>query len=586
MGAEISDPVGDDRLDVARVTMGALRAAAYLTDELGHILAVSARAEELLARPSVELVGQDAHDILHRSRYGAPLPRTVCPFREAVLDERLGQGADEWLERGDDGLLPVSWLSTPFETRRQRAGALVIFWPRGDPEVPGARPRQLVSSLTELERLALLAETTTRLSATLEVDEALRSLVNLVVPRLADWAVVDLLGQGMEVRRFAVAHVHDGRLEYREDLQGPMPPVTEDSPMPLSRALRGAAATLAGPETYQGPPDAGIAVEQRRLFEATGMHSAIIAPIRSHRRTLGALTLGRSEQPERFTAADLGLLEDITRRAGLAVDNALLYDRQRKVAETMQRHLLPHLPRVKGLMMTPRYLPAPDASQVGGDWYDAFRLPDGTTALVVGDVVGHDLEAAAGMAQLRNMLRAYAWVQEQSPGEVVNRLERACLALTEVPMATLVFGLLTEQEDGWELRWTNAGHPPPLLVMQDGVTRYLTEGHGSLLGLETGRARPDATATLPLGSTLVLYTDGLVEAPGQSIDKGLENLRRHAASLTRRPLESFADLLLERARPARNEDDVALLALRIPAEPDPYAELMSQLPDAEGLHRF
>jgi serine phosphatase RsbU (regulator of sigma subunit) len=247
----------------------------------------------------------------------------------------------------------------------------------------------------------------------------------------------------------------------------------------------------------------------------------------------------------------------------------------------MQRHLLPRLPRVKGLAMTPRYLPAPDASQVGGDWYDVFSLTAEVTALAIGDVVGHDLEAAAGMAQLRNMLRAYAWLQEHSPSEIVDQLDRACLAIAEVPMATLVFGLLTAKEDGWELCWTNVGHPPPLLVTRDGVARYLTEGHGTLLGLRIGRARPDATATIPRGSTFVLYTDGLIEAPGQSIDEGLENLRRHAASLVQRPLEQFADLLLERARPARNEDDVALLAIRIPAEPDRYAELMSEVSGAK-----
>lgn len=574
--------VESSALDVGRDAVSALREAAYLADDRGCIVSVNAQAESLLGRSAVELIGEDAHELLHRNRYGAPLPRTVCTFREAVLSQRTAQESGCWVERGDGALLPVSWVSTPFDYGQRHLGTLVIFWSRSEPEQPGAWPRQL-SSLTELERLALLAETTTRLSSTLDVEEALHSLVNLVVPRLADWAVVDMITERDEVWRFAVAHAEDGKLVHRDDLEGPMPPVTEDSPMPLSRALRAAAATLAGPETYQGPPDAGIAVEQRRLFRATGMHSAIIAPIRSHRRTLGALTLGRSEQPERFTAADLALLEDITRRAGLAVDNALLYDRQRKVAETMQRHLLPRLPRIKGLRMTSRYLAAPDASQVGGDWYDVFTLRDGGTALVIGDVVGHDLEAAAGMAQLRNMLRAYAWVQERSaPSEVVDRLDRASRAIAEASMATLIFGQLALKADEgeqseWELCWTNAGHPPPLLVTYDGVARYLTESQNILLGFGTGKARVDATTVLPRGSTLVLYTDGLVEAPGQSIDEGLENLRRNAAALARRPLESFADLLLERSRPARNEDDVALLAVRVPAELDPDAELVSEL---------
>ncbi|GDY80234.1 hypothetical protein SAV31267_097190 [Streptomyces avermitilis] len=250
----------------------------------------------------------------------------------------------------------------------------------GDDEVP--------APLTELDRLALLAETTTQLTSTLDVDEAMRRLAALTVPRLADWAVIDLLTERDEVRRALVTEHKDGILVGREDLQGPMPPVPEESPMPLSRALRGAASSLAGPATYQGPPDSGIAVEQGRLFSETGMHSAVIAPIRGLRDVLGALTLGRSTRPDAFTAADLPLLEDITRRAGLALDNARLYQRQRKVAETMQRHLLPQLPTVPGVGMTARYVPAPHASSVGGDWYDAFALTDNSHALASATLSG------------------------------------------------------------------------------------------------------------------------------------------------------------------------------------------------------
>ncbi len=294
------------------------------------------------------------------------------------------------------------------------------------------------------------------------------------------------------------------------------------------------------------------------------MHSAAIAPIRGLREVLGALTLGRSERADKFTAADLSLLEDITRRAGLALDNARLYQRQRKVAETMQRYLLPQLPRITGLEMTSRYLPAPDASHVGGDWYDAFTLGDGDTALVIGDVSGHDLDAAAGMAQLRNVLRSYAWSQKEPPSRIVERVDRAVLRITDVSMATLVLGTLTTDDEGrWTLRWTNAGHPPPLLVTRDGVTEYLTDGGGMLLGTGTDRPRVDGSTALPPGSTLVLYTDGLVESPTHSIDDGLDRLRRNAAALAHRPVEAFTDELLRRARPADNDDDVALLAVRI-----------------------
>ncbi|MFG2653892.1 SpoIIE family protein phosphatase [Streptomyces sp. NPDC048425] len=539
-----------------------LGTGAYLTDELGFIVAVNARGEELLARPASDLVGQDAHDLLHRTSCGEPVPRAQCRMRESVLDGRTEQGEDEWLERGDGTLLPVAWLATPCDIGTRPSATLFLFHSAGRSGRPAQRP-PAGGRLSELERLALLAETTTLLTSTLDIHEALRRLINLVVPRIADWAVIDLISELDEVSRFAVAHAEGGTVVFREDLQGPMPPVPQESPMPLSRALRGVTSSFAGPETYQGPPDSGIAVEQRRLFEATGMHSAIVVPLRSLHDVLGALTLGRADQPDRFTATDAALLEDIARRASLGLENARLYQRQRKVAETMQRHLLPKLPRTPGRRMTARYLPAPDASEVGGDWYDAFTLPDGATALAIGDVVGHDLDAAAGMAQLRNMLRAYAVSQQKPPSKVVEWLDRATLDIAEVSMATLVFARMSENDAGQcELSWTNAGHPPPLLVTHEGMARYLTDGHGILLGVTPDQIRLDATAELPPGATLLLYTDGLIESPSQTLDEGLNRLRRHAASLAHRPLESFTDELLARARPPDNDDDVALLAVR------------------------
>ncbi|MEU1479137.1 SpoIIE family protein phosphatase [Streptomyces sp. NPDC005760] len=543
----------------------AIGTAAYVVDEEGHVIAVNTHAVELLVRPAEAFLGRDAHDLLHRDAHGDPLPRSRCSMRQAFHAGRTTQAAGDHFECGDGTLLPVSWLITPYDVDGQGAGTLVLVHahhPQGTDDRPGTG----AESMPELERLALLAETTTRLTSTLDVEEALDRLVTLVVPRLADWVVVDLITERDEVWRAAVVHSEGDALVRHEDLQGPMPPVPEESPMPLSRALRGVASTLAGPQTYRQEPDSGIAVEQRRLFEVTGIRSAAIAPIRSTRAVLGALTLGRAKDPVDFTTVDLPLIEDIARRAGLALDNARLYQRQRKVAETMQNHLLPQMPRVPGLQMTARYLPAPDASQVGGDWYDAFTLADGATALAVGDVVGHDLEAAAGMAQLRNMLRAYAWSHREPPSRIVARLDEAVMHITDVTMATMIFARIEERDDGhWEVTWTNAGHPPPLLISHDGLADYLTEGHGILLGTGVRTPRTDASALLPPGSTLLLYTDGLIEAVGRSLDEGLQHLRRHAAALAHRPLASFTDQVLRRVRHVRNDDDVALLAVRAPA---------------------
>ncbi|TDD21159.1 SpoIIE family protein phosphatase [Nonomuraea diastatica] len=539
-------------------------AGTYVVDDAGRIVGVNPRAEQMLDRAASTLLGLDAHDMLHRGKYGEPLPRSRCVMRQALIAGETRQSHHEWVERGDGSLMAVSLMVTPCRIGEGGEGALVLFHEDSSPAPVEGERGPSASSMPELDRLALLAETTATLTSSLDVDETVRQLIRLVVPLLADWAVVDLLTEEGGVSRAAVVHYENGVRVHRRNLEGPMPPVPQESSMPLSRALRGVTPALVGPQDYQGPPDSDIAVAQRELFEETGMHSASIAPIRGVREVVGALTLGRSERSSAFTPADLLLVEDIARRAGLALDNARLYERQRRVAETMQRHLLPTLPRVPGLQMSARYLPAPDASQVGGDWYDAFILSGGVTGLVIGDVVGHDLDAAAGMAQVCNMLRAYAGEVEEPPSMIVNRLDEAVVRMAETTMATVIFARVEQPDDTWRLRWTNAGHPPPLLVERDGRTRFLEDGSGLLLGTGLSPVREDAAAELPPGSLLLLYTDGLIESPGHSLDDGLARLARYAASLVDRPFSAICDALLTGVRPSDNDDDVAMLALRIP----------------------
>ncbi|MEV0629233.1 SpoIIE family protein phosphatase [Nonomuraea wenchangensis] len=540
-------------------------AGMYVVDDRGLIVAVNAQAERLVGRRATDLLGRDAHELLHRDSRGGSIPRIRCMVRQAFLSGRTLHSELAWFERGDGSLLSMAWTVAPCELAPGERGALVIFHQIDPAALPGPWAADAEGPMSELDRLALLAETTATLTSTLDVQEILRQLVRLVVPLLADWAVVDLLTEEGGVVRQLVVHHENGELVHHEDLERAMPPVPEASSMPLSRALRGVTGALAGPGTYRGRPDSALAVVQQELFQATGMHSASIAPIRGVRETVGALTLGRASQAEAFTRSELLLVEDIARRAGLALDNARLYERQRRVAETMQRHLLPQLPSVPGLRMTACYRPSPRASQVGGDWYDAFPLPGGATALVIGDVVGHDLDAAAGMAQICNMLRAYAGGQDEPPHAIVDRLDQAVTRMVQPVMATMVLARLEPGPSGrWTLRWTNAGHPPPLLVEHDGRARYLEDGNGLLLGTGLREPRPEAVVELPPGSTLLLYTDGLIESPGRILDEGLDKLAAYAAGLVGRPLDSLCDLLLSGVRPGDNDDDVAMLILRLP----------------------
>ncbi|MEV0969920.1 SpoIIE family protein phosphatase [Microtetraspora glauca] len=540
-------------------------AGLYVLNRWARVVYLNPRGEELLRRSAADVIGHDAHDLLHRTADGTVAQRAECRLLQALLSGTTMHADTEWFARGDGTLLPAYCVSTPYAIDDDRSGTVVIFSERSLDE-----NRSHNAELIDLtDRLALVAESTVALTSTLDMEEALRRLVRLVVPRLADWAVVDLLDDNEELRRVTVVHDENGTIVNVEELEGPMPPVTEQSRQPLSQVLLGAPSTLVIPDMYDELPDSGMAAVQRDLFQTTGMHSAVIAPLRGRLgQVLGALTVGRAAQHRQFGPGELSLVDDIGRRAGLAVDNARLYERERRSVETMQRHLLPPMPEVDDLQMSARYIAAPHASEVGGDWYDVFVLPDGVSALVIGDVIGHDLTAAAQMSQLRNLLRAYAWEYQGPPSLVVDRLDRALPHISTATLATLVFARVEGPEGGpWRLHWTSAGHPPPLLVTENGKVSFLEDGQGLLLGTDVATERPDATAPLPPKATLVLYTDGLIESPNESIDRGMAHLGRHAASLARRPLGAFCDQLIARARPADNEDDIALLALRLPASP-------------------
>ncbi|MFD0366754.1 SpoIIE family protein phosphatase [Streptomyces sp. NPDC127114] len=530
----------------------------YVVDETGRIVSVNDCGLALLRLTPEAAVGHDHHELLHRDPDGHVRPRALCPIMDAVLSQAAGSGAGVCFLRGDGLLLPVHWTATPYPVGNG-AGTLVLFHP-GPVDVSTAAQ----GTLQEFDRLALLAETTTSLTSTMNEEETVDRLARLVLPRLADWMVVDLKADSGDIRRSHVVEHQAGRLVRHTELEGPIPAVTAQSRLPLSRALRGSGASLAGPEVYQGEPDSGIAVVQHELFAATRMHSAVIAPIRGPREVLGALTLGRGDNLVPFTGRDLALLEDIARRAGVALSNARLYQRQRRVSETMQRHLLPRLPEVPGVELHASYLSAPDASQVGGDWYDAFTLPDDTTGLVIGDVAGHDLEAAARMAQLRNMLHALAW-SEPDPPSAVGRLDQVMARTTDLSTATLVLGRLASTgQSGWTWEWTNAGHPPPLLIAADGRAEYLHTTGSVLLGIGTSVTRGRGSVQLPPGSTLLLYTDGLIESRALGVEPGLARLRRHAGALAHHSLGVICERLLDEVRPPDNDDDVALLAVRVP----------------------
>ena len=239
-----------------------------------------------------------------------------------------------------------------------------------------------------------------------------------------------------------------------------------------------------------------------------------------------------------------------------------------RTGESLQRALLGGDPQVPGLLTAARYLPGAREAYVGGDWYDAFPLADGRTMLVIGDVAGHDAPAAAAMAQIRGMLRALARSGHSRPGGVLTALDdvRARLGMDTLVTAT-VATIDTRMLDGSTvpLRWSNAGHPPPVLVRADGAVEVLERAADRLLGaFAEGPPRSDHEVLMHRGDTLLLYTDGLVERRDMTLDDGTAWLVRALQDLGREPLDRMCDGLLN-ALGTRGDDDIALLAVRLPS---------------------
>jgi serine phosphatase RsbU (regulator of sigma subunit) len=255
----------------------------------------------------------------------------------------------------------------------------------------------------------------------------------------------------------------------------------------------------------------------------------------------------------------------IAAQAAAALDNALLYTGQRQVARALQANLLTPPPSTDRFALAARYVPALEHAEVGGDWYDSFVLPSGDTTVIVGDVVGHDLTAAACMAQLRNVVRSIAVDRGDDPGDIVRHADEVAAQLRITNFATLVFGRVETAVDGsLRLRWTNAGHPPPLLLNPDGHARLLRHPPNLPLGIRPSDRRQDHVEALPAGSTLLLYTDGLVEGRHRTVGQGLDRLTATAEKLAALPLEQFCDGVVADMSGPQTSDDIALIALRVP----------------------
>jgi serine phosphatase RsbU (regulator of sigma subunit) len=320
------------------------------------------------------------------------------------------------------------------------------------------------------------------------------------------------------------------------------------------------------------------AVRERRTFyftdsaelaaafpgEATvGLQAAACVPLVGSTRILGALHL-RWDAPRTFYVAERAVIATLAAYVAQALERAQRLHARIGVADILQDAIRSRLPAVERYEVAAHYLPADRQEKVGGDWYDAVSGRDGQLTLVIGDVVGHDIAAAARMGQLRSMLRAYIVDRHEPPSALLRRLDAANHALGEPTIATAVVAVIDAlATGGYRLRWSNAGHPPPIVIHPDGGVQAL-DGNDLLLGARRFARRHTWTAPLAPGSTVLLHTDGLPGYPGSAAGNDSDNLHRRLRTARRARLQDLLEDAVADAGIDRT-DDIALLAVRVPA---------------------
>ncbi|GAB4079423.1 hypothetical protein GCM10028783_03710 [Modestobacter muralis] len=546
----------DAELRVTRV-LEAMPAGFYSLDRDWRFTHVNAAAEQILLRSRDELLGQviwEEFPAAVGSAFEESYRRAVETGAPVMFPAYYPPPLDGWYELR-------AWPSPE--------GLSVYFL-----DVT-ARYREQQQAERAAARLELLAAVTEQLTGTMEAEQAVALLAQLVVPTLADWCIVTLVDDGQPGARRGARDV--GWWHRDEALR----PLVEDYARVRIDALRDSSFLYRALNT--GRPvaierDAAAAVqgvltpgEAHELIGRLGPESIVVLPLRGRGRTVGLLSLFNTPERGTLTAEDLATAGEVASRAGLALDNARLYGQQVALAEQLQRSFLTAPPEPDHAEIVVRYLPATEAAAIGGDWYDAFLQPDGATMLVIGDVAGHDIAAAASMGQLRGLLRGIATSHDEAgPADVLRRLDASMELLQVDTLATAGIARFEQDADQREravtrMRWSSAGHLPPVVVDPDGTVTVLGQwGRADLLlGVDPHTTRTETVVTLDRGVTVLLFTDGLIERRDSDLDDGMARLQAVLGEVGSRPLQEMCDLVVERLVDGRPDDDVALVAVRL-----------------------
>jgi PAS domain S-box-containing protein len=552
---ELSIRVLDALFDQSPVAM-------VLSDSELRTRRANAAFRQLTGLPDEALIGRRPAETR-----GNASPAEVGPLESILAEQVIKQGVpvvNMSLELPlPGGRRVVSWTAYRVTDNGQVLGAVSTFIDITGSVQAAAALRQANS------RLDLLQRAGSEIGTTLDLRRTSEELAALAVPGLADRVAVDLLDP---VLLENPASADPGVLRFRRfavldsTAAGPgnfaigdcwSVPITQQ---PAVVFLRGEPVVARGPAEIRefDLPDDLV----RPLMER-GVHTLLMVPLTARGVTLGVAAFSRSKTPESYEDADVRLIIDLTARAAVHVDNARLYTREHDAAVTLQRSLLPRdIPPVAGLDVAWRYQPASRAAEIGGDWFDVIPLPHDRCALIVGDVTGHDFAAASLMGQLRTATMALVRLGCQQD-QILRQLSAVVAAQGEEAGATCLQAVYDPSSR--RCRLASAGHPPPALRHPDGHTEFIDLPSGVLLGAGLG-PYPAVDRQLEPGSILALYTDGLIEQPGQDLAVGMSRLARALADGPAQSLDELCDSIVATLAP-RPRDDVALLLARTTATP-------------------
>jgi serine phosphatase RsbU (regulator of sigma subunit) len=522
--------------------------AAFTLDSGGRVASWSVSAERLFGHLTQAVAGQHICDVLMT---GPGQRQLVGEALAEVAAGRVWTATLAMAFAGGSGPVAIRWepLTGPV------AGALVIAQHASPVLGPG-----------------WLREAADRIGTTLDLARTAREVAAVAVPAFADTMAIFVFerliaadepaspqgGQGVVMRRLVTrlagqaAAVTDSLLRPGEVLV-----FGEDSPS--FRAMHTSSPVLFDRLDDESAERIASRPGARNLTSSYA--SWLSVPLVARGVVLGCATFGRAPESPDFGPADIAAAGELASRAAVCIDNARLYQRERRIAFALQQGLLPGEPRVPAAMeIAQRYLPV-GASMVGGDWHDIVALPGGRVALIVGDAMGHGPEAAAVMVQLRTAAHILADL-DVAPGEVLHKLDRMAAGMSATPYATCICAVIDPSTGSCVL--AGAGHPPPVLTLPDGTTQVLSLPAGLPLGLGAGSFET-AQVNLPPGATLALYTDGLAESRTRPLDDGIAAMRDALSSALARP-GSTLDSACERVTQAlrqRGEDDITLVLARV-----------------------